>query len=97
MALIGTPRGSSQCGERAGLLVAGVVKREFGWAALVPEAGVHGRPCQSARWSGTAPPRPSHQTLPSSVRATLVKMLSCETASSALGLVVRLVPGATPK
>src|SRR5260370_37780109 len=97
MALIGTPCGSSQCGDSAGLFVAGVVKREFGWAALVPEAGVQGRPCQSVSWSGAAPLKPSHHTSPSSVRATLVKMLSRETASIAFGLVLRLVPGATPK
>src|SRR2546423_10759479 len=97
MALIGTPCGSSQCGEMAGLLVAGVVKRELGWAALVPDAGVHGFPCQSVRRWGTGPSMPSHQTPPSSVSATLVKIELRPIASMALGFVLRLVPGATPK
>src|SRR5690348_4883485 len=97
MAEIGTPRGSCQCGESTGLFVAGVVKREFGCAALVPEPGVQGRPCQSVRCFGTGPSMPSHQARPSSVRATLVKMESWLIASIAFGLVFRLVPGATPK
>src|SRR2546426_12738725 len=42
IALSGTPCGSSQCDEIAGFCVAGVVNREFGCAALVPDAGVHG-------------------------------------------------------
>src|SRR5438105_6658159 len=97
MALIGTPCGSSQCGDSTGLLVAGVVKRELGCAALVPVDGVHGLPCQSMRRGGTGPSTPSHHTPRSSVIATLVKMESRLTASMALGLVLRLVPGATPK
>src|ERR1700694_1903600 len=47
MALSGTPCGSSQLGDSAGFCVAGVVKREFGCAAFVPDVGVHGSPWQS--------------------------------------------------
>src|SRR6266851_2951171 len=97
IALIGTPCGSSQCGEITGFWVAGVVNRELGWAALVPEAGVQGLPCQSVRCWGTGPSMPSHHTPPSSVIATLVKIEFLPSASMALGLVLRLVPGATPK
>src|SRR5689334_22853263 len=97
MALIGTPCGSSQCWEITGFCVAGVVKRELGCAALVPDFGVHDRPCQSMRCSGTGPSMPSHHTRPSSVTAVLVKMELRLTASMAFGLVLRLVPGATPK
>ena len=77
--------------------MAGVVKRELGCAAFVPEPGVHGWPCQSVRRSGTGPSMPSHHTPPSSVMATLVKIELLLTASMALGFVLRLVPGATPK
>jgi hypothetical protein len=86
------------------LLVAATVKREFGCAALVPfslaMAGVQSLPCQSIRWSGITPvsfSMPSHQTSPSSVRATLVKITSLFSDSMQLGLVCMLVPGATPK
>src|SRR5437588_933127 len=97
MALSGTPSGSSQCADRTGFCVAGVVKRELGWAALVPEAGVQGLPCQSIRCCGTGPSMPSHHTPLSSVIATLVKIELALTASMALGFVLRFVPGATPK
>src|ERR1700730_9926011 len=40
---------------------------------------------------------PSHQTSPSSVIAVLVKMQLPSRVSMALGLVLVLVPGATPK
>lgn len=40
---------------------------------------------------------PSHQTPPSSVRATLVKMVFVKMAFMALGLLFSDVPGATPK
>ena len=40
---------------------------------------------------------PSHQTSPSGVTATLVKIASCSTVFMALGLDFVLVPGATPK
>ena len=40
---------------------------------------------------------PSHQTPPSSVRATLVKIVSLKMEAMALGFVFSEVPGATPK
>ena len=40
---------------------------------------------------------PSHQTSPSGVIATLVKMVSCATIFIAFGFECALVPGATPK
>jgi hypothetical protein len=40
---------------------------------------------------------PSHQTSPSSVSATLVKMVFSAREAMALKLVLSLVPGATPK
>ena len=40
---------------------------------------------------------PSHQTSPSGVIATLVKIVSCSTICIALGFDCALVPGATPK
>src|SRR5579884_60197 len=99
MAEMGTPRGSSQCGEIAGLFVAGVVKRELGCAAGPDGSslGPQSLPSQSIRCSGTGPSMPSHHTVPSSFSATLVKMVSWLTAAMAFGLVLELVPGATPK
>src|SRR5271154_3328229 len=97
MALMGTPAGSSQNLEMAGLLCAGAVKRELGCAAFSPVAGVQGLPLQSVSRGGTGPSRPSHHTLPSDVTATLVKMVSWEMVATALGFDSRLVPGATPK
>jgi hypothetical protein len=40
---------------------------------------------------------PSHQTPPSSVIATLVKIVSLKIALIAFGFVLKDVPGATPK
>src|SRR5215472_13145699 len=97
IALIGTPSGSFTCLESTGLLVAGEVKRELGWAAFSVEPFFHGRPCQSVSSSGTSPPIPSHHTSPSLVIATLVKMVSFEMVRIAFGLDAKLVPGATPK
>ena len=100
-ASIGTPSGESQAGSSAGLLVAATVKRAFGWAALAPVsrpiAGVQSRPCQSIRCAGGDSVMPSHQTSPSSVRATLVKMASRFRLAMQFGFVFSLVPGATPK
>ena len=99
-ASIATPAGSSHALSSAGLLLAATVKRALGWAALVPfsaaMAGVQSLPCQSMAWAG-ASPMPSHHTSPSSVRATLVKMTSRSKLRMQLGLVMVLVPGATPK
>jgi len=97
---IATPFGSSQAGSSAGLLVAATVKRAFGCAALAPVslamAGVQSLPCQSMQCAG-ASPMPSHQTSPSSVSATLVKMTSRVRLAMQFGLVIVFVPGATPK
>jgi len=105
-ASMGTPFSSSHCASSAGLLVAATVKREFGCAAgrglpPVPPAaamaGVQSRPCQSMRWAGGVSVMPSHHTSPSSVSATLVKIVSWRSEARQLGLVCSLVPGATPK
>src|ERR1043165_763534 len=78
MALIGTPFGFSQSGSIVGHCEAGAVKRALGCAALVPVcfpiSGVHLLPCQSRHSAGGSSVMPSHQTPPSGVRATLVKM-----------------------
>ncbi len=85
-----------------GELTIWAVNRELGWAALVPFAGVQGRPCQSRRRSGTGPSRPSHQGSFLSVsRATLVKSVGLKAPRLSvfimLGFVFIDVPGATPK
>ena len=97
MAEIGTPLGFSQSGSMVGHWLAGAVKRPLGWAAGVVEAGVQGLPRQSRQWSGGVSVMPSHQTPPSGVRATLVKMVLRASVAMALGLVLADVPGATPK
>src|SRR5437016_14004322 len=101
IALIGTPFGFSQSGSIVGHCEAGAVKRAFGCAALTPVslaiAGVHLRPCQSRHSAGGSSVMPSHQTPPSGVSATLVKMVLRESVAMALGLVFTEVPGATPK
>src|SRR5262245_16376246 len=96
-ALIGTPRGLSQFGSITGFCPAGAVKRAFGWAAGVVLAGVQSWPRQSIRCAGFSLVMPSHQTSPSSVSATLVKMVLARIDVIALGLVSSDVPGATPK
>src|SRR5207344_1620863 len=73
-AAIGTPSGSSQRGSIDGHCDAGTVNRAFGCAALRPQPGVQGLPCQSIRRAGGASVISSHHTSPSSVSATLVKM-----------------------
>ena len=101
MALIGTPFGSSQAGSMVGHCEAGAVKRAFGCAALRRFAfaisGVQRLPCQSRHSAGGSSVMPSHQTPPSGVSATLVKMVFLESVAMALGLVLADVPGATPK
>src|SRR5260370_33783248 len=93
---IGTPFGSSECGDHTGLLRIGVVKRLFGCAALSLESLLHGRPCQSSSPSVGVTSIPSHHTSPSEVIATLVKIESCSTIFIPLRLDFALVPGATP-
>src|SRR5918997_1907198 len=72
-ASIGTPAGSSHSGAIDGHCDAGVVKRAFGCAAGASASGVQSLPFQSTAWAGGSD-RPSHQTSPSSVLATLVKI-----------------------
>src|SRR5713101_8724863 len=99
MALIGTPLGFSQSGSIVGHCEAGAVKRAFGCAAFAPVSfaisGVHLFPFQSRHSAGGSSVMPSHQTPPSGVSATLVKMLFRASVAIALGLVLRDVPGAT--
>src|ERR1700733_10159037 len=101
MAEMGTPSGSSHAGSMVGHCEAGAVKRPLGWAAgwpvTLPMSGVHGLPRQSRQWSGGVSVMPSHQTPPSGVSATLVKMVLVASVAIALGLVLAEVPGATPK
>src|SRR5204863_1566374 len=101
MALIGTPFGSSHEGSMVGHCEAGAVKRAFGCAAFAPVffaiCGVHFLPCQSRHSCGGLSVMPSHQTPPSGVSATLVKIEFLESAIIAFGLVCTEVPGATPK
>src|ERR1700686_1837737 len=101
IALIGTPAGSSHAGSIDGHCDAGAVKRAFGCAAFAPVSlaisGVHFLPCQSRHSFGGSSVMPSHQTPPSGVSATLVKMVLRASVAMALGLVLALVPGATPK
>jgi len=87
MASIGTPAGSSHVSAIDGHKWAATVKRELGCAAGVSESGVQSRPCQSVRCDGASSVRPSHQTSPSSVRATLVKTVSLSIVAIAVGLV----------
>jgi hypothetical protein len=61
------------------------VKRAFGCAALLSLSGVQSLPCQSIACAGGSPSMPSHQTSPSSVSATLVKIV--------LALIDSIAPG----
>src|SRR5262245_30766650 len=72
------------------------VNRLFGCAAGSLLAGVQGWPRQSVHSEGGAS-SPSHQTVWSGFKATLVKMASFCSMASALGFDLALVPGATPK
>src|SRR5574338_1007658 len=94
---MGTPVGSSQAGSMDGHWPAGAVKRELGWAALRPVSlaisGVQSLHCQSIRWAGASLVMPSHHTSPSSVSATLVKMMFSFSVAMALWLVFSEVPG----
>src|SRR6202050_5107677 len=96
-ALIGTPCGSSHAGSMVGHCEAGAVKRELGCAAFAPVSfaicGVHRLPRQSRHSAGGSSVMPSHQTPPSGVRATLVKMLLRARVAMAFGLVLAVVPG----
>src|SRR6267143_3912871 len=101
IALIGTPLGFSQSGSIVGHCDAGAVKRAFGCAAFAPVSfaiwGVHFFPCQSRHSAGGSSVIPSHQTPPSGVSATFVKIEFRERVIIAFGFVFADVPGATPK
>ena len=83
---IGTPCGFSQSGSMDGHCDAGTVKRAFGCAALRPQSGVHGLPCQSIRRAGgcVGHALPPHVAV--RVMATLVKMQLRSSVAMALGL-----------
>src|ERR1043165_9943860 len=97
MALMGTPFGLLASGSSMGLFVIGAAKRELGCAAFSFESGVHLLPRQSRHSFGGGLSWPSHQTSPSSVRATLVKMVSLRMVFIAVALDLEFVPGTTPK
>src|SRR5258707_8800876 len=101
IALIGTPFGFSQSGSIVGHCEAGAVKRAFGCAAFAPVSlaisGVHLLPFQSRHSAGGSAVMPSHQTPPSGVSATLVKIEFVANVAMAFGFVFTEVPGATPK
>src|SRR5579872_4051874 len=101
MALMGTPLGSSQAGSIVGHCEAGAVKRALGCDAFAPVSlaisGVHFWPFQSRHSAGGVSVMPSHQTPPSGVRATFVKMEFLASVAMALRFVFTEVPGATPK
>ncbi len=86
-ASISTPAGSSQASSITGFCEAGAVKRALGCAAGVSLSGVQSLPRQSMAWAGGSPSMPSHQTSPSSVRATFVKIALARIDSMALELV----------
>src|SRR5262245_29817942 len=97
IAEMGTPLGFSQSGEITGHWRAGAVKRALGCDAVRPLAGVQGRRSQSESSAGGASVICSHHTSPSGVSAQLVKIEFFSQVRIALGFVVALVPGATPK
>src|SRR3984957_7124251 len=99
---MGTPSGDSHAAmSMEGHCETGAVKRPLGWAAglplCLPISGVQRSPRQSRHSAGGLSVMPSHQTPPSGVRATLVKMVLRASVAMALGLVFDEVPGATPK
>src|SRR6202022_1013925 len=93
---IGTPSGASHFGGMFGAWLAGTVYRGLGCAAGPFEMS-QSSPFQLMSPLGGGIPIPSHQGSYSGVTATLVKMVFLRIASITLGLVWRLVPGATPK
>src|ERR1051325_214072 len=93
----GTPSGFCQSGSITGHWEAGAVNRELGCAPLRPDSGVPSLPSQSIPLAGAGTPMSSHQTSPSGVRTTFVKMLFFAKVATALGLDFIEVPGATPK
>ena len=95
-------RGLPRSGSMVGHCEAGAVKRPLGWAAGLPVSCRFraSRGCRASRGiaAGGVSVMPSHQTPGrSGVSATLVKMVLRASVAMALGLVLALVPGATPK
>src|SRR5215212_10261132 len=85
---IGTPFGSLIAGSADGHCDMGAVKRLLAWAAFLSlSAGVQSLPCQSIACFGGSPSMPSHQTSPSSVSATLVKIVFSLIEAIAFGFV----------
>ena len=84
---------------RQGQPLALAVNRLLGWAPFsVAVSGSQGRPFQSMAFLGGFLSSPSHQTVLSSrLWTTLVKMVFWRVVARALGLLLALVPGATPK
>ena len=80
-----------------GIASIGAVKRAFGCAAGRPLSGVQGWPRQSINSGGGVLVIPSHQTSPSGVSATLVKIVLRVMVAMAFGFELFEVPGATPK
>ena len=77
IALMGTPFGIVRLGSSSGIVVHGCGETvNSGWAAFSFDSGVHLLPRQSRHSFGTGPSLPSHQTSPSGVSPTLVKMVS---------------------
>src|ERR1039458_7662361 len=93
----GTPSGFCQSGSMTGHCDAGAGKGEFGGAGSRPESAVPAWPSQSIACAGAGTPMSSHQTSPSGVSATLVKMVFLAVVIIALGFDFIEVPGATPK
>jgi GTP-dependent phosphoenolpyruvate carboxykinase len=99
----GTPWWCSVRNEVEGHCTSGTVKRLF---ACAPKMGLplrsfmpgfHGRPSQSEPSLDRLPSAPSHHTVPSLVNTTFVKIVLRLMVFIMLGLLLRLVPGATPK
>src|SRR6266403_968173 len=85
----GTPAGFCQSGSITGHCEAGAVNLEFGCAPLRPLSGVHSLPSQSMPVAGAGTPMSSHQTSPSGVSTTLVKILFLANVATALGFDLR--------
>src|SRR5208283_3500520 len=98
MALIGSPCGSSHAGSMVGHCDAGAANRALGCATVVPVvfpiSGVQNFPCQSRHSAGGVSVIPSHQTPPSGVSPTLVKIVFFASVAIALRFVLVEVPGA---
>src|SRR5258708_34960090 len=94
---IGTPRGSLAARSITGHWLIGAVKRALGCAAGRPLSGVQSWPGQPVRSAGGTLVMPSHHTSPSSVGATVAKIVLACSDAIAVGLGCAVMPGATPK